>query len=66
MSEAEQLKIFANIESETGLAAFKVFMEYKWAVLYLEIAGKCLVAAFIASLLVYLCYLSSKKKEVEK
>jgi hypothetical protein len=50
----EMIQVFAKIESETGLRAFEMYMDLRWAEFWVGIIGPAIVMSAIAGVVIYL------------
>jgi len=54
MTEQEAVKVFASIESETGLKAFETYMDLRWAEFYADIGLKVMDGILVLCFMVAL------------
>jgi hypothetical protein len=64
--DEKMIKIFASVESESGLKAFEMWMELQWFHTYMEYGIKFVVTIGLIAALCYGLYrLSKAEKETE-
>jgi len=51
----EMIQVFAKIESETGLRAFEMYMDLRWAEFWAGIIGPAIAMSVIAGVIYFFC-----------